>query len=89
MEESDKKNAIVVDTNVLIHDPKAIDVLREGGNTLFVPWMVILELDHLKNRPDIGLDAAEAIARIDELHGNKNKTLVIAREKNFGGLKGL
>jgi len=89
MEETDKKNAIVVDTNVLIHDPKAIDVLREGGNTLFIPWQVILELDNLKNRPDIGIDAAEAIARIDELHGNNNGSLVIARERTFNGLKGL
>jgi PhoH-like ATPase len=75
--------AYVVDTNVLVHDPNAIDILREGGNTLFIHWAVIHELDHLKSRPDIGLDARQALRRIEEIRLSGDQSLVLQRKAHF------
>jgi len=81
--------AIVIDTNVAIHDPESIDVLRENGCTLLVPLTVIRELDGLKDKPDIGIDAREALRRIEELTLGGEETLKIIRHTHFGGLDGL
>lgn len=89
MEESSLTNAIIPDTNVLVHDPKAVDYLREGGNILIIPLRVIFELDGIKNRPIIGRDASEALSRIEELHDAGSKSLVIARQKSWENLKQL
>ena len=78
--------AFVVDTNVLVHDPNAINILREGGNTLIIPWVVTLELDRLKEKPDIGLDAREAINRIEEVHKDGDRSLIIWRHPSFKNL---
>ncbi len=45
----------VVDTNVLLDDPKALFKLRNGSeNRIFIPYHVILELDKLKKDPRLG-----------------------------------
>jgi len=88
MEEKSGK-AYVVDTNVLVHDPNSIDILREGGNTLIIPWVVTLELDRLKERPDIGLDAREAIDRIEKIRKDGDDSLLILRHPSFRDLKDL
>ncbi len=72
-------NAIVVDTNVLIHDPPAIDNFREGGNTLIIPWKVMLELDDLKSKSDIRYDVQEVSRRIEDLQLKECKNIVIDR----------
>jgi PhoH-like ATPase len=81
--------AIIIDTNVAIHDPESIDVLRENGRTLFIPLVVIHELDALKDKPDIGIDAREALRRIEELTLGSEKTLRIIKQPYFKGLDGL
>ncbi len=85
-------NAFIPDTNVLIHDPKAIDSLREGGHTVIIPWQVVLELDRLKSKPDIGFDAREALRRLEKAQLSKCKTIIIDRSgekftKKVVGLK--
>lgn len=81
--------AFVVDTNVLVHDPNSIDKLREGGNTLFIPWVVTLELDRLKEKPDIGWDAREAIKRIEQIRKSKDDSLQVFQHPSFKDLRNL
>ncbi len=84
---TDKPKAYIVDTNVLIHDPQAINSLREGGNKVFIPFIVIVELNRLKNAPDIGFDAREALRQIEELTKQGDKTLDIKTQPSFRTLK--
>jgi PhoH-like ATPase len=66
--------AYILDTNVLIEDPDAIDVLRNGvENTIILPYSVLMELDRLKRRQDI----AHLIARISEKIDNSGFIKVI------------
>jgi predicted ribonuclease YlaK len=65
--EANAKKIIVLDTSVLVHDPESLDILRSDDNTLAVPWIVLEELDQLKNKPNVGWDAREVIRRIEEL----------------------
>ncbi len=71
-----KSNAIVVDTNVLIHDPESINVLREDGNILYISTVVLEELNNLKNSPDIGHDVRDVISRIEKCQIDKDETLI-------------
>jgi PhoH-like ATPase len=42
----------VLDTNVLIENPKSIDILRNGSeNNVFIPYHVLMELNKLKTDP--------------------------------------
>lgn len=58
---------VVLDTCVLVHDPRCFEVLRkeEKGARIVVPWVVTEELDVLKVKADIGYDAREAIRQIE------------------------
>jgi PhoH-like ATPase len=62
-----ERKVIVLDTSVLVHDPESLDILRSGDSVLAVPWIVLEELDQLKNKPNIGWDAREVIRKIEEL----------------------
>ena len=76
-------NAMVVDTNVLIHDPEAIHILMNNINILYIHSAVIIELDSLKNKIDIGRDCRESIRIIEELHSENNHQLKIVNTSNF------
>ncbi len=69
-EAGDKKKIIVLDTSVLVHDPESLEILCTDDNVLVVPWIVLEELDQLKNKPNIGWDAREVIRRIEETGSN-------------------
>lgn len=81
--------AFVVDTNVLVHDPNSINKLREGGNTLIIPWVVTLELDRLKEKPDIGWDVREAINKIEQIRKSKDDSLQVFQHPSFKDLRNL
>ncbi|MGO9123047.1 MAG: PhoH family protein [Desulfomonilaceae bacterium] len=70
--ETEKKKIIVVDTSVLVHDPESLDILRCDDTILAIPWMVLEELDQLKNKPDIGWDAREVIRKLEHLARNED-----------------
>lgn len=56
----------VLDTNVLVHDPRSIYKFQE--NEVVVPIMVLEELDSLKTRQDgVGQDARVAMRYLDEI----------------------
>lgn len=60
------KKIYVLDTNVLIHDPMAIQNFEE--NDVLIPMTVLEELDHLKNsKLAVGADSRQAIRSIDKI----------------------
>lgn len=59
-----KKN-FVLDTNVLLHDPRAI--FHFGDNTVVIPIYVLEEIDHFKKElSERGRNAREVARRLDE-----------------------
>ncbi len=55
----------VLDTNVLIENPKCIAALRNGNeNVIHIPYTVLTELDTLKRDPRIGHVVAQAVTSI-------------------------
>ncbi|NDV27800.1 PhoH family protein [Desulfovibrio sp. JC010] len=62
----------VLDTNVLIENPKCIAALRNGvENKVHIPYTVITELDKLKRDPRIGHIVSQAVRSIlkdDKIH---------------------
>lgn len=60
------KNVYVLDTNVLIHDPRSL--FRFDDNDIVVPFIVIEELDRLKKgHGEIAASARQALRIIDSL----------------------
>lgn len=78
--------ANVADTNVFIDDPDVVDTLRMNGETLIIPLAVIIELNQLKERADIGFDAHEVAKRIEKIQDSNDPSLVILRNPNFKDL---
>ncbi len=66
------EKSFVLDTNVLIENPKCIDALRNGQeNKIFIPYTVLTELDKLKKDHRIGHVVSQAVRVIladDKLH---------------------
>jgi PhoH-like ATPase len=61
-----KKKMYVLDTNVLVHDPKAL--FDFGDAIVGVPATVLEELDHFKKEgTDRGRNTRESIRLLDEL----------------------
>lgn len=59
-----KKN-FVLDTNVLIENPKCITALKNGvENNVYIPYTVLTELDKLKRDPRIGHIVSQAVHSI-------------------------
>src|SRR3954469_11610217 len=59
-----KKN-FVLDTNVLLHDPRAI--FHFSDNTVVIPIYVLEEIDHFKKElSERGRNAREVARRLDE-----------------------
>ena len=74
------KKTYVIDTNVLLEDENAIEVLRNGEeNEVLIPYKVIEELDGLKKDPkkrELVLRAVDSILRnFEYLRFIKDKTL--------------
>ncbi len=78
-----KGTAIVADTNIFINNPNVVDIFRENGNTLVIPLAVIMELNRLKERADIGFDAREVAKKIEKIQDSGDPSLVIFRNPNF------
>jgi PhoH-like ATPase len=68
------RKTFIIDTNVLIHDPTAIQQFKD--NNVVIPLTVLEELDHLKRHTDeVGKNAREVIRYIDSLKGPKTGDL--------------
>ena len=83
------RSIYIPDTNIPVYEPESVDILREGGNYLALPWTVVEELDGLKERFDIGVDAREAIRRINQARGSGSlKIIPNVPPKYLKGLNG-
>ena len=68
------RKTFVIDTNVLIHDPTAIQKFQD--NDVVIPLAVLEELDSLKRHADeAGRNSREVIRYIDSLKGEKKGDL--------------
>jgi len=77
----------VIDTNVLIHDPSAIDILMNDINHVYLHTSVIQELDNLKTSRDIGRDCREAIRMIEKLHIENHPRFHIVQRSDWSDIK--
>jgi PhoH-like ATPase len=65
-----RKN-FVLDTNVLLHDPRAIFSFQD--NTVIIPIYVLEEIDHFKKElSELGRNARELARRLDEFRSRGN-----------------
>ncbi|MCB1072443.1 MAG: PhoH family protein [Chlamydiia bacterium] len=72
----------VLDTNVLLHDPDALE--RFEGNDVVMPLVVLEELDKLKRFSDeLGKNARHIIRFIDQLKGNIFKGIKLENGATF------
>lgn len=61
------KKQFIVDTNVLLEDPKALLQLRNGAeNDVFIPYHVLLELNKFKKDPRLGHIVSRVVALLAE-----------------------
>jgi PhoH-like ATPase len=72
----------VIDTSVLIADPRAI--FRFGEHEIVIPIIVINELEKKRNDPEIGYFARQALRNLDDLR-RQNERLDFAVEVGDGG----
>ena len=76
----------VLDTNIILHDSKAIYHFQE--NDLVIPIAVIEELDKFKKGDEeINYHAREFVRQLDRLANNKLFTKPIPLGKNLGTIK--
>ncbi len=65
------KKTFILDTNVLLYDPKAIYSFED--NDVIIPIPVIRELDHKKSRSDeVGANARAVIRELQKLRGEND-----------------
>ncbi len=61
-----KKKTIVIDTNVLLYDPKALESFEDCD--IIIPIAVIEELDNMKRLPnDLGRNARLVMRSFDQI----------------------
>ena len=77
-----KRKSIIIDTNILIEEPKIIDIIGSLQNIVFSA-KVIDELDSLKNKKETKDKAQKAIREIHKHQKNKNISFNISKVDNL------
>lgn len=77
-----KRKSIIIDTNILIEEPKIIDLIGSLQNIIFSA-KVIDELDGLKNRNETKEKAQEAIREIRKHQKNRNISFNTSKVDNL------
>lgn len=77
-----KRKSIIIDTNILIEEPKIIDVIGSLQNIIFSA-KVIDELDSLKNRSETKEKAQDAIREIRKHQKKKNISFNTSKVDNL------
>lgn len=75
------EKSYLVDTSVLLSDPRAI--MRFAEHEVILPIVVISELEKKRDDPDLGFYARKALRLLDELrleHGSLSKTIPLGTE---------
>lgn len=60
--------------------------MTRDGNTVVIPSQVMIELDNLKNRSDVGYDAREAARIIEDYRSKNDLSIQIHLGFDFSGL---
>jgi predicted ribonuclease YlaK len=76
MTETDLKHKVVVDTNLLLDDPKILFKLTNKYDQVVIPITVLKELDKHKFKPDMSFSAREAIRVLKEFKNNHSDKIV-------------
>ena len=84
--EEKKGNVIVPDTNILLDDKDVIKKLINRINLVVLPGTVLVEIDELKTRDNIGAEARRVAREIDELLDSKDKNFIIDYSMDFEGM---
>jgi PhoH-like ATPase len=74
----DGRRTFVLDTSVLLSDPKA--ALRFAEHEVVLPVVVIMELEAKRNHPELGYFARQALRLLDDLrvrHGRLDEPMPI------------
>ena len=79
-----KKN-FVLDTNILINNPKCI-IDSFDDNDVILPFKVIEELDNLKNKDNVGYYARETLRNIEKIRNGSNFISKGVQRNDKGGL---
>ncbi len=79
-------NLILVDTNVLINSPYALERFMDGKNKVVIPLIVLTELDQLKKDSRVGADAREVIREIEKYAFDKNPLFEVEKNYDFSGI---
>ncbi|MHB2225970.1 PhoH family protein [Calditrichota bacterium LG24] len=61
----DRRRCLILDTNVLLHDPSAI--FRFEENIVLIPLFVLDEIDSKKSDPQLGFNAREISQKLEQL----------------------
>jgi len=73
-------NLILVDTNVLINAPYALERFMDGKNKVVIPLIVLTELDQLKKDSRIGADVREVIREIEKYAFDKDPLFEVEKK---------
>lgn len=76
MTETDLKHKVVIDTNLLLDDPKILFKLTNKYDQVVIPITVLKELDKHKFKPDMSFSAREAIRVLKEFKNNHSDKIV-------------
>ena len=82
IELAQKRKSIIIDTNILIEEPKIIEVIGENQTIIF-SGKVIDELDYLKTKPELKEKAVNAIRNIQKHQQDKNIRFNMSRVENL------
>lgn len=76
------KKSYVIDTNVLVHDYSSFSNILKG-NKVYIPYVVLEELDRLKTREgEVGFNARSVIKEIEKQLIANNEDLIIVNVDN-------
>ncbi len=80
-----KADVNILDTSPLIYDPESIITIVKNREIAVIPLQVMIELDNLKSRPDVGYYAREAARVIESYRSINHPSVQIYLGVDFSG----
>jgi len=84
LEEKDKRQVFILDTNVVLHDPASL--FRFEEHVVLIPLSVIEEIDAKKNDPGIGYNARDISQKIEMLSSRQAENSFITIPNGKDGI---
>ena len=70
LEQEDKRDVFILDTNVLLHDPASI--FRFDEHIVLIPFSALEEIDSIKSDPGIGYNARDISQKLEMLSSKES-----------------